>query len=149
MKAVITFALVLALLLGWQLNANAAAAQVRSGRAAVVIGSAGFRPGPGFHQRTVPIFVYPYYPYGYYPYQGYNYYSYGAPAVVVSPYAGSSYYAPQTIVATTPYFCAFHQVGWMTRAGLLDHLAGTHKLLLNAAESFCPPGSDACVFPAY
>jgi len=146
MKAVINFAIVLALLLGWQINADAAGGRGRIGRGVPAVGFIG-PPAVRVFPRVVPGFAYPYYAYpGYYPY---TYYSYGAPFVVVSPYAGSSYYVPPTAVATTPYFCALHQVGWMTRAGFLDHLAGTHKLLLDAADSFCPDGSDSCVFPVY
>ncbi len=82
---------------------------------------------------------------------GYFYYPYYYVPVyprVVSPYA-YSYYLPPTIVATLPFFCALHQVGFWTRAGMLDHLAGTHKFPLETAAYMCPDGAESCLFPSY
>jgi hypothetical protein len=70
------------------------------------------------------------------------------PVLVVSPY-GPSYYVPPTVVVTWPYFCIFHNDGFVSRIGLLDHLAGTHKIPLDAAANLCPDGVSSCVFPAY
>lgn len=67
---------------------------------------------------------------------------------VISPYAGF-YYAQPTIVATEPYFCVFHNEGYVSRVGLLDHLAGTHKIHLDAAASLCPASATTCIFPSY
>ena len=152
MKRALTILSILGLLLIGQIQVDRAEAQVRIGRAPIT-GAVAAHPAWRGHHRAAPrVFVYPqyYYPYaGYYPYYpGYGYYPYGTPFTVVSPYA-ESYYVPPTVVATLPYFCAFHQVGWMTRAGFLDHLAGTHKLLLQSAVVFCPDGAEGCIFPAY
>jgi hypothetical protein len=69
------------------------------------------------------------------------------PAAVTSPYGPTYYYAPRVIEATTPYFCALHNVGFLTRAGMLDHLAGTHKYPLQSASHFCPSGAEICIYP--
>lgn len=81
-----------------------------------------------------------------YPY--YYYQPYSPPVVVISPYA-QSYMLPPTVVVTAPYFCVLHNEGYVSRVGLLDHLAGTHKIPLNAATSLCPDGGGNCVFPSY
>jgi hypothetical protein len=89
----------------------------------------------------------PIYPYGY-PYWYGRYQPYYPPLVVISPYAGF-YYAQPTIVVTEPYLCVFHNEGYVSRVGLLDHLAGTHKVSLDAAASLCPAGATTCIFPSY
>ena len=83
---------------------------------------------------------YLYYPYGYY---------YGPfyPRVV-SPYA-YPYYLPPTVVVNLPFFCVLHQAGFWSRAGMLDHLAGTHKFPLETAALICPEGVENCLFPSY
>ena len=73
---------------------------------------------------------------------------YQAPVLVISPY-GPSYYMPPAVVVTLPYFCVFHNDGFVSRIGLLDHLAGTHKIPLDAAAAICPDGVGSCVFPSY
>jgi hypothetical protein len=84
--------------------------------------------------------------YGGYPY---NYYQpYYPQVLVVSPY-GPSYILPQTVVVTSPYFCVLHNDGFVSRVGMLDHLAGTHKIPLDAATSLCPDHGGSCVFPSY
>jgi hypothetical protein len=88
----------------------------------------------------------PIFPYGYpYPYGRYQPYY---PPLVVSPYS-QSYYVPPAVVATAPYFCVLHNEGYVSRVGLLDHLAGTHKIPLDAAVSLCPDGTMTCIFPSY
>jgi len=82
--------------------------------------------------------------YGAYPYYYQPYYP---PVVVVSPYA-QSYILPPTVVVNEPYFCALHNQGFVTRIGLLDHLAGTHKIPLDATTNLCPD-DGSCVFPSY
>ena len=67
---------------------------------------------------------------------------------VASPYS-YPYYLPPTIVAYLPFFCGLHQVGFWSRAGMLDHLAGTHKFPLETATYFCPDESESCLFPRY
>ena len=83
-----------------------------------------------------------YYPLSYY------YVPYQAPVLVISPY-GPSYYLPPAVVITAPYFCVFHNDGFVSRVGLLDHLAGTHKIPLDAASAICPDGTGSCIFPSY
>ena len=83
----------------------------------------------------------------YYPFASY-YVPYQAPVLVISPY-GPSYYVPPAVVVTYPYFCVFHNDGFVSRIGLLDHLAGTHKIPLDAAATICPDGVGSCVFPSY
>jgi hypothetical protein len=60
-----------------------------------------------------------------------------------------SYYLPPTVVANLPFFCTLHQVGFWTRAGMLDHLAGTHKFPLETAAYICPEDVEICLFPGY
>ena len=81
--------------------------------------------------------AYPYYYQPYYP-----------QVLVVSPY-GPSYILPPTVVVTSPYFCVLHNDGFVSRVGMLDHLAGTHKIPLDAAASLCPDHGGSCVFPSY
>jgi len=83
----------------------------------------------------------------YYPFASY-YIPYQAPVLVISPY-GYTYYVPPAVVVTWPYFCVFHNDGFVSRIGLLDHLAGTHKIPLDAAATICPDGVGSCVFPSY
>ena len=83
--------------------------------------------------------------YGAYPYY---YQPYSPPVLVVSPYA-PAYILPPAVVVTAPYFCVLHNEGYVSRVGLLDHLAGTHKIPLNAATNLCPDGGASCVFPSY
>ena len=93
----------------------------------------------GWVHRGVPIYRYTY--------PGYSYYSpYYSPPIVISPY-GPSYYLPPVIEVTAPYFCVLHGAGYMTRAGLLDHLAGTHKFTLRDAADLCADGVDSCIYP--
>lgn len=83
---------------------------------------------------------------GAYPY--YYYQPYYSPVLVVSPY-GPSYILPPAVVVTSPYFCVLHNDGFVSRVGMLDHLAGTHKIPLDAAASLCPDHGGSCVFPSY
>jgi len=86
--------------------------------------------------------------YGGYPYYFQNYYQpYYPPVVVISPY-GQPYILPSTVVVNEPYFCVLHNEGFVTRVGLLDHLAGTHKIPLDATTHLCPDGRS-CIFPSY
>jgi len=94
-------------------------------------------------------FVNPYPPYYYYypypyPFTGY----YRQPIVVISP-AYYPYYVSPTIVASSPFYCLAHQAGWVSRAGMLDHLSGTHKIPLATAASVCPDATESCVVDGY
>jgi hypothetical protein len=74
--------------------------------------------------------------------------SYYPPVVVISPYS-QPYYVSPTVVATSPYFCVFHNDGFVSRVGLLDHLSGMHRIPLDMAASLCPDGTGSCIFPSY
>ena len=88
------------------------------------------------------------YPYYYQPYYPQYYQPYYPPVVVISPYA-QSYILPPTVVVNEPYFCVLHNEGFVSRVGLIDHIAGTHKIPLDAATNLCPDAGGSCVFPAY
>jgi hypothetical protein len=90
-----------------------------------------------------PYQYYYYYPYPY-PFTGY----YRQPIVVISP-AYYPYYFPPTVVASSPFYCLAHQAGWVSRAGMLDHLSGTHKIPLGIAASVCPDTIESCVVDGY
>ena len=129
------------LVLHWPVAAHEASANSGGRREVPTVGGS---PAPHAsrnrsHPRRGRAYAYPYYYSGYYPYN--------PPLALVPPYA--SYYIPPTVVATLPYFCLLHQAGWVSRAGFLDHIAGTHKLPLDSAASFCPDGADGCLFPGY
>jgi len=88
---------------------------------------------------------YYYYPYPYpYPFTGY----YRQPIVVISP-AYYPYYVPPTVVTSSPFYCLAHQAGWVSRAGMLDHLSGTHKIPLATAASVCPEATESCIVDGY
>jgi hypothetical protein len=89
----------------------------------------------------------PYYYYYPYPYRFNGYY--GQPIVVISPAYYPYYYVSPTIVASSPFYCLAHQAGWVNRAGMLDHLSGTHKIPLATAASVCPGATGSCVVDGY
>jgi len=95
-------------------------------------------------------FVNPYPPYYYYyPYlYGFTGY-YRQPIVVISPVYYPYYYVPPTVVASSPFYCLAHQAGWVSRAGMLDHLSGTHKIPLATAAAVCPEATESCVVDGY
>jgi len=133
------------------------AAQVFAGGGRVTVRSGHFRaahsglsvaPGPhirpGVRHGFVP-YGYPhyyhrhyYYPYGYYRY-------YRQPIIVLSPYHYYPYYAPAPVVVNYPFYCFAHQVGFVSRVGMLDHISGTHKIPLDTAASACPEGEESCI----
>ncbi|MBM4263772.1 MAG: hypothetical protein FJ145_20405 [Deltaproteobacteria bacterium] len=143
MKRILLTIAVVILALGMAAQNIADASGVRGRRETPAVGAS---PAPrAAHGRRPVVRTYVYPPHYYY--APYGYYPYHPPAFVVSPYG--SYYYPPTVVVTQPYFCVLHQAGWVSRAGFLDHVAGTHKLPLESAASFCPDGVDSCLFPAY
>ena len=101
------------------------------------------RPGIPATRFANPYQYYYYYPYPY-PFTGY----YRQPIVVISP-AYYPYYVPQTVVVSSPFYCLAHQAGWVSRAGMLDHLSGTHKIPLQTAASVCPDAAGSCVVDGY
>ena len=99
-------------------------------------------PATRFPNSYQPFYYY-YYPY---PYRFTGYYA--QPIVVISP-AYYPYYVPPTLVASSPFYCLAHQTGWVSRAGMLDHLSGTHKIPLATAGSVCPDATESCVVDGY
>jgi hypothetical protein len=144
MKRTLTLALLFAIL-GLLPNLTIAGGQgrpnLRSGaaprgnvpRAWIHRGAPGYRHGH-------PIRPHYHYPNGYY------YRPFYPPAVVISPY-GPAYYQSRVVEVTSAYFCVLHNVGFVNRAGMVDHLAGTHKFPVESAASFCPDGVESCIYP--
>ena len=97
-------------------------------------------PAPWFANPYQYNYYYPY-PYGF---TGY----YRQPIVVIAP-TYYPYYVPPTIVTSSPFYCLAHQAGWVSRAGMLDHLSGTHKIPLDTAASICPDATESCVVDGY
>ena len=98
-------------------------------------------PATRFPNRYQHYFYYYPYPYGFTRY-------YRQPIVVISP-AHYPYYFPPTVVVSSPFYCLAHQAGWVSRAGMLDHLSGTHKIPLETAASACPEAIESCVVDGY
>lgn len=71
----------------------------------------------------------------------------GSGVIVLAPYP--PYFVSPVVVVNAPYFCLLHGTGFVSRIGMLDHLAGAHKLPFRAAASICPEGADQCLFPLY
>jgi hypothetical protein len=105
----------------------------------------GAAPRGAVPRNSVPIRRAPVPRYYYYP-NGFYYHPVYPPAVVISPY-GPIYYQPPVFEITAPYFCVLHNAGFYTRAGIVDHLAGTHKYPLESAVYFCPDGVQSCIYP--
>ncbi len=106
-----------------------------------------FFAGGGANRVIVQRHGYGAYPY-YYQAPVYSYWPQYPPVVVISSYA-PAYVLPPTVVVNAPYFCLLHNEGFVSRVGHLDHLAGTHKIPLEAASSLCPDGAGSCMFPSY
>jgi hypothetical protein len=138
MKRILILALA-AVTLSWAPELTTAGGQ---GRATVRPGAAhrGTVPRPWAPTRRRPVPRYYYYPNGFY------YQPYYPPPVVISPY-GPTYYQPPVFEVTAPYFCVLHNAGFYSRAGIVDHLAGTHKYPLESASYFCPDGVQSCIYP--
>ena len=103
----------------------------RGDRAGTEAGLAGNRLRTGAPIPRRPVVVVPIY--HSYPYYYYSYHPYFVPSVVIN----------------APFFCVLHQDGYVSRVGMLDHLAGTHKFPLDTAAAICPDGSPECIFPGY
>ena len=86
-----------------------------------------------------------YYRHYHYPYGHYRYYR--QPIVVLSPYHYDPYYYPGRVITNYPFYCFAHQVGFVNRAGMLDHISGTHKIPLDVAASACPD-EESCIIDA-
>jgi hypothetical protein len=134
-------------LCGWA-SADAARTTVRLGHpAAGTVPSTtvqrSWRHGAFFAPR------HPYYDYGYYyPYRFFHY-RYRQPVIILSPHYGYPHPAPATVVASSPFFCLAHQAGYISRAGMLDHLSGIHKLPLETAALVCPDENQSCIVDGY
>lgn len=55
---------------------------------------------------------------------------------------------PDGVIVSDPFFCFFHDVGFVSRVGLVDHLIGTHKLPAEAVEAACPESEAVCLIDA-
>jgi hypothetical protein len=42
-----------------------------------------------------------------------------------------------------------HNEAFVSRVGMIDHLAGMHGMLLDATASICPDAAGNCIFPSY
>ncbi len=121
----------------------------RTGERAVPVAPRSHVPRTWVPRGTPPArFVNPYQYYLYYPYPYPLTRYYRQPIVVISP-AYYPYYFPPTVVVSSPFYCLAHQAGWVSRAGMLDHLSGTHKIPLETAASACPEATESCVVDGY
>ena len=98
-------------------------------------------PAARFPNRYQHYFYYYPYPYGFTRY-------YRQPIVVISPMY-YPFYVPPVIVTSSPFYCLAHQAGYISRAGMLDHLSGTHRIPLETAASACPEATESCVVDGY
>jgi hypothetical protein len=55
---------------------------------------------------------------------------------------------PDGVIVSEPFFCLFHDVGFVSRVGLVDHLIGSHRLPAEAADAACPESEAACLIDA-
>jgi hypothetical protein len=95
-----------------------------------------WRPAP----RVLPVYPGYYYP-PYYPFYPSNPRS----IVIITP--GSDY--PYTVVTSEPYYCYQHNVGFISRAGFLDHVSGSHDVPLETANAICAEGNASCIIEGY
>ena len=61
-----------------------------------------------------------------YPVSPYSY----PPIPLIPPYA-SACYLPSSVVITAPYLCILRNVAFVSRIGMIDHLAGMHGMPLH------------------
>ena len=52
------------------------------------------------------------------------------PIPLIPPYA-SACYLPSSVVITAPYLCILHNEAFVSRIGMIDHLAGMHGMPLH------------------
>jgi hypothetical protein len=70
--------------------------------------------------------------------------------VIITPSAHYPYYyAPFAVVTSEPFYCHMHHVGFVSRAGFLDHVSGTHKIPLETANSICTEYNESCIIEGY
>jgi hypothetical protein len=69
--------------------------------------------------------------------------------IIITPSTRDPYYAPFTVVTSEPFYCHVHHVGFVSRAGFLDHVSGTHKIPLETANSICAADEESCVIEGY
>jgi hypothetical protein len=96
-----------------------------------------------------------YYPFSYrryYPYYPYRYsYFRNDPRsiIIITPHQFYPYYAPGAVITSEPFYCHMHYVGFVSRAGFLDHISGTHKIPLKTADQICAEGEESCWVEGY
>ncbi len=69
--------------------------------------------------------------------------------IVITPSSRYRYHAPVTVVTSEPFYCHVHHVGFVSRAGFLDHTAGAHRIPLQTADGICASGNASCVIEGY
>ena len=74
---------------------------------------AGVTPNRPFYRRGYPVSPYSY-----------------PPILLIPPYA-SACYLPSSVVITAPYLCILHNEAFVSRIGMIDHLAGMHGMPLH------------------
>jgi hypothetical protein len=79
-----------------------------------------------------------------YPCRRYVYRRLRCPTVVAISSFSILYYRP--VVVTSAFFCVLHNDAFVTRAGLLDHLSGTHRTPPTAAAWRCPDSAESCMY---
>jgi len=85
---------------------------------------AGVTPNRPFYRRGYPVSPYSY-----------------PPIPLIPPYA-SACYLPSSVVITSPYLCILHNEAFVSRIGMIDHLAGMHGMPLHRSV----PTLQAIVF---
>jgi hypothetical protein len=99
-------------------------------------------PGRGRHAHAPPGYLsYPHHYYYYPPYYRY----YRPPVVIVAPSYQYPYYAPATVLLSSPFYCFTHHEGFVSRVGFIDHVGGIHRIPLDTVASLCADGSESCV----
>ncbi len=87
----------------------------------------------------------------YSPYNNIYYYRRHDPRsiIIITPSTRYGYHAPATIVTSEPFYCHVHHVGFVSRAGFLDHVSGVHKIPLQTADGICADDNASCVIEGY
>jgi hypothetical protein len=96
--------------------------------------------------RPAPRIVSPYPGYFYYYPPYYPFYPNNPRSIVII--TPGSYY-PYTAVTSDPYYCYQHNVGFISRAGFLDHVSGSHDVPLETANAICAEGYPSCIIEGY
>ena len=86
----------------------------------------------------------------YSPFYNYYYYRRHDPRSVIIITPSTHYYDSRvTAVTSEPYYCHVHHVGFVSRVGFLDHVAGVHKIPIETVDGICAEGNASCVIEGY